>query len=90
MNTFLECDTGSSQSIANINDFLITATKSKTLLHYYKQGKESPHLKSTTLERLSSILSYDNYIIGGSIQGSIYIWEISYGTMVSTWKPHFQ
>ena len=77
------------QSLSYASNMLIASQDSRTLLHYYTFGKEGPDKKSGVLEELVCLACTDCLVLAGSINGSLYLWDIGSGELLHTWKPHY-
>ena len=79
----------SQQSLVYTHDLLLAAQANKTILHYYKFGKEMPEKKSTTLGKISVLANNHWMVLGGSFEGDIYFWDFGSGCLLHSWNAHF-
>ncbi|CAG9323682.1 unnamed protein product [Blepharisma stoltei] len=77
------------QSLTLSNNTIIAPQGHKSLINYYRFGKEAPEKKSSTLEQVSAIISYNWMILAGTVQGQLMLWDINTGVLMHIWKPHF-
>jgi hypothetical protein len=85
---FVDNSSAYKQSVAYTSNMLVAAQGHKTLMHYYVFGKEGPDKKSGVLEEITCLSCTDWLVLGGSVHGTLFLWDISSGEVLKTWKPH--
>lgn len=90
LSTFTENVSTSKQSLVFSDNTLISAQGSKTILHYYAFGKEGPDKKSGVLEEITALATYSHLLIGGSIHGNLFLWDLNTGSLYLTWPAHLR
>jgi WD40 repeat protein len=88
--SFSENSSNSKQSLIFTENTLISSQSNKTILHYYTFGKESPEKKSGVLEEITALSSFSNLLLGGSVQGSLFLWDLPTGSLLLTWSAHMR
>lgn len=71
-------------------DVLLCALKNKNTFVSYVWGKETFHSRFASPEPLCALTSNQFHVIGGSLTGELYVWEIGSGFLLKAWKAHYR
>lgn len=63
----------------------------RNVIKFWSWKKEQPVLTSTCPEKLGPLVATKcgTYLVGGGSSGSCYLWQVSTGSLVRTWKAHY-
>lgn len=74
------------------SDYVCISQSKKPVINVWAWGKSQVHMQCHIQEITTSLTTDPNgsFIFGGTKKGSIYVWEISSGNLLTSWQAHFK
>ncbi|KXN86545.1 Pre-rRNA-processing protein IPI3 [Leucoagaricus sp. SymC.cos] len=80
------------ESTSTQGGFILAAQPDKTILNVYNFQKDQIALRVVLPEKITCLAvdKSGDYCAGGTLQGRIYLWEISSGILFQSWDAHYR
>jgi len=82
----------STGGIAGPGDLIVSTQNKGLALHFWRWGQEQPAYKCHTPEKIAclTVTTGGFFCLGGSLSGTIHVWEVGTGSLVSSFEAHYR